>query len=136
MVGAILGGAQVLKGIGGLFGGGPRAPRMNQQQKQQMQQQMQQQQGCNQHMMGGCQRVNQCSQNFGGKPMSAYAAGFIAGEAMSMAGSGGYGGNNNQCGCANQMDRLFQPPFGPGFGGGMPFQAPMVGFAVGFAMNA
>lgn len=147
MIGAVLGGAQAL---GGLFGGGPRAPRMHHCEHQQIQQNPFPNQACAMNMNLGANAINGCCNSFMGQPYgNQFGGGPISSFAMAGAGPGGsfaFAGNNSLGGGFNN---LFQPPFGgfnsgfggfnsgfscnnglgfnSGFGGGLPFGSPFAG---------
>ena len=150
LIGAVLGGAQAL---GGLFGGGPRAPRMHHCEQQQIQQNPFPNQACAMNMNMGCNAINGCCNSFMGQPYgNQFGGGPISSFAMAGAGPGGsfaFAGNNSLGGGFNN---LFQPPFGgfnsgfggnfgggfnnfgggglgvnAGFGGGLPFGSPFGG---------
>ncbi len=133
LIGAVLGGAQVL---GGLFGGGPRAPRMHHCEQQQIQQNPFPNQACAMNMSLGCNAINGCCNSFMGQPYgSPFGGGPISSFAMAGAGPGGsfaFAGSNSLGGGFNN---LFQPPcggFNSGFGGGLGFNE----FGGGLNLNA
>ena len=89
-----LGGIQAL---GGLFGGGPRAPRMQECQHQQCMQNPFPNQACAMNMNLGANAINGCTNAFMGQPFGGQFGGPISNFAMAGAGPGGsfaFAGNN------------------------------------------
>ena len=123
-----LGGIQML---GGLFGGGPRAPRMQECQQQQCMQNPFPNQACAMNMALGANGINGAANAFMGQPFGGQFGGPISNFAMAGAGPGGsfaFAGNN---GLGNGFNNLFQPQFG---GGGNP--AYSAGFQAGLSGGA
>lgn len=133
MIGAAIG-SQVL---GGLFGGGPRAPRMNRCHQEQMMQQQHVNRALAMNMAMGANRVNMCNQGFMGMPCGCQNFGPIAtagcGSAFATAGA-----FSNSWSGGNQFNSLFSPPLGNSFGYGVPYQPPTssISLAIGVSMNA
>lgn len=128
-------GAKVLGGI--LGGGGPRAPRMCQQQQQQMQCQRPAHLNCCARMQNGCQQVNNCSHSFFGQPCQRMngaiaMAGMNGSAAFAFSSSaGGYGNNSFN----NFFNPGFDGGFGGGFGGPPPFGFPGGGASLALGIN-
>ena len=127
-------GAKVLGGI--LGGGGPRAPRMCQQQQQQMQCQQPAHMNCCNRMQFGCNQVNGCANTFFGQPCQR-VTGAIAMSGMN--GSSAFAFSSNTGGYGNNgFNNFFSPGFdnfGGGFGGPPPFGFPGGGASLALGIN-
>lgn len=135
-LGAVSQGGGILQSLGGLFGGGPRAPRMCQAQKQQCFNQANGNQNCAKHMQYAMGRVQGASMAFAGAGVgSSYAMGPLATRGVYGA-DHNFGLGNNVWGNSG-LDSLLRPSWSMNNLAGMPFQAPQqsASLAIGISLN-